>query len=362
MRTSEEEEEGRRKRHEAVTFFDDGGIRRKCEGLVPVDEDCDDDGGISAVSGKFQCMTLQKRQHSKVVEAQKSADGYGSWRRQEQRSIAERLGKQLKVRWELDDLIEEQLSRFREQCSQALGPARLGDVAQLLIPKWATPLQLALVGWFGDWRPTVILELLRGLARTTTILSDPAGVERALLRLVHEMRIEEAIIDEELAEIQATCVLRLPFALRNPAYSSGGASLSSVRTEFSKIKKVIAKAQQLRLKTWELVVRKVLNQTDAAIFLVMFERIQDALHQYAIAQRSSWRDTVTLPSKTLACISDKGSSGNSRNKEKARLINHPAVECKGRFRGHNHGIGGDDVCSLMERLHSDSEGRKYGRG
>jgi hypothetical protein len=40
-----------------------------------------------------------------------------------------------------------------------------------------------------------------------------------------------------------------------------------------------------RFKALELVVKKVLSQTDAAEFLVAFEGIQDVIHQFAANQR-----------------------------------------------------------------------------
>ncbi|GAB2233850.1 hypothetical protein Droror1_Dr00003080 [Drosera rotundifolia] len=37
-------------------------------------------------------------------------------------------------------------------------PTWLKDVAQLLMPKCAPPLEMASLGWMGDWRPTSILK------------------------------------------------------------------------------------------------------------------------------------------------------------------------------------------------------------
>ena len=52
------------------------------------------------------------------------------------------------------------------------------------------------------------------------------------------------VTDEEMAEIQATCILHLPFVSFN--IQSGGAALACVQLEFKKIERVITKAQQLR--------------------------------------------------------------------------------------------------------------------
>lgn len=163
--------------------------------------------------------------------------------RQEQKNRAARLEKQLKTRWELEDLIEEQLSRFRAHYNRAMVPTRLKDVAQLLMPKWVPPQQLASLTWLGDWRPSAMLDLVRGLA-FSSLSHSMMGNEDLLSQLIHDTRIEEAILDEEMAEIQATCILHLPFTpIKN---RSGGFALGCIRSEFRKIEGVITKAQNLR--------------------------------------------------------------------------------------------------------------------
>ena len=167
--------------------------------------------------------------------------------RQEQKNRAARLEKQLRARWELEELIEEQLNRFCAHYNQAMVPTRLKDVAQLLMPKWP-PQELASLTWLGDWRPSAMLDLVRGLAcsslSSASYLSDLMDNKQLLSKLVHEMHIEEAILDEEMAEIQATCILHLPF---NPMNNwSGGSALECVQSEFKKIEHVITKAQNLR--------------------------------------------------------------------------------------------------------------------
>ena len=70
------------------------------------------------------------------------------------------------------------------------------------------------------------------------------GIEQALSQLIHEIGIEEAVLDEEMAEIQANCVLHLPFGtVKN---RSGWPDLARVQSEFKKIHRVITKAQNLR--------------------------------------------------------------------------------------------------------------------
>lgn len=176
------------------------------------------------------------------VEEFFSCEKYGAWR-QEQRTGAARLKKQLKARWAIEKLIDEQLSRFQAHYNRAMSPIKMTDVAQLLRPKWIPAHELAAVFWLGDWRPSTILELLLSLAHS---LWDPVGVERALSQLINDIRIEEAVIDEEMTEIQANCILHLPFG---PMKNEGtGPGLAHVRSEFKKIHRVIIKAQNLRSK------------------------------------------------------------------------------------------------------------------
>lgn len=168
-----------------------------------------------------------------------SCEKYGAWR-QEQRNRAAKLKKQLKARWAIQKLIHEQLSRFESHYNRAAVPTKMADVAQLLKPKWVPPHELAAVFWLGDWRPSTILDLLHSLGHT---LWDPAGVDRALTQLINDVRIEEAVIDEEMAEIQSNCVLHLPFG---PNKEGDYPPLARVRSEFKKIHRVVVKAQNLR--------------------------------------------------------------------------------------------------------------------
>lgn len=176
------------------------------------------------------------------VEEYLYCEKLGAWR-QEQRSGAAKLKKQLKARWAIQKLIDEQLARFKAHYGRAMSPTKMSDVAHLIIPKWAPPHELAAVFWLGDWRPSTLLELLRSVARSLDVW-DPVGVERALTHLINDVRNEEAVIDEEMTELQANCVLHLPFG---PARHNGPAlALAHVRSEFRKIHRVIVKAQNLR--------------------------------------------------------------------------------------------------------------------
>ncbi|GER48445.1 bZIP transcription factor family protein [Striga asiatica] len=241
--------------------------------LQEVEEE--DDEKLLKVEGQpirdVNCMKPNMPEPRKPYESL-SCEKYGSWR-QEQRRGAEKLKKQLKARWAIQKLIDEIMGRFQAHNNRAMLPTKMTDVAQLLMPKWIPAHELAALCWLGDWRPSTILELLRSLAHS---LWDPASVERDLAQLINDIRIEEAVIDEEMTEIQSNCVLHLPFG---PSRSRP--ALACVRSEFKKIHRVIVKAQNLRMKALELAVKKVLSQADAAEFLVAFVEIQDAVHDFS---------------------------------------------------------------------------------
>ncbi|KAL8138724.1 hypothetical protein V2J09_004725 [Rumex salicifolius] len=263
--------------------------------LTPNNGEIEDD-----FTDQVSCMTIHsnKRQNLKLGEI--GSTGKQSLWRKQQRTRAARLEKQLRAKWELEELIEEQLAHFNAQYNQANSVILLKDVPQLLMPDWASPLEMTSLGWMGDWRPSSILELLRTLARLTTFSfsassQEELNMERTVSRLIKEIRIEETILDEEMGEIHSTCILNLPFGQANP---SGGSALEKVMSEFKKIERVVSKAQKLRYKVLELIVKKVLNQTDAAEFLVMFAAIQDTIHQFC-AHHKSQKVPVSLPTKHL---------------------------------------------------------------
>lgn len=177
---------------------------------------------------------------------------YGLWREyQKKGGASQKLEERVKPRWAIEQLIEEQLDRYQAHCNRALLPTRPKAVAQLLMPNWAPPHELASSAWFGDWRPSAILELLRALTLSSSSFStaplDLNAVERLLSQLIHEVRIEETVLDEEMAEIQATCILHLPFSPIRTC-GTGATALASVLPEFKKMDRVITKAQQLRSK------------------------------------------------------------------------------------------------------------------
>lgn len=165
------------------------------------------------------------------------------------KNIAARIEKQLKARWELEELIEEQVNKYHARYNRPVPLTRLKDIPLLLVPKQAPPFELAMVSWFGDWRPSTVLDLANGLVHSlpslSTSFSDSIDIEELLSQIIHEIRIEETVIDEEMAEIQAKCILHLPFSPMSNISTSLSA-LSCVHYEFKKIERVIRKAQQLR--------------------------------------------------------------------------------------------------------------------
>ncbi|XP_051147698.1 uncharacterized protein LOC127262885 isoform X2 [Andrographis paniculata] len=248
-----------------------------------IDDEDEEDGLDSRISGRafidiesiakqVSCISLHRR------DPRRPRGKYGSWK-QGQRAGAARLKKQLKSRWAIQKLIDEQLGQFQAHYSRAMAPTRMADVAQILMPKWIPPHELAAVSWLGDWRPSTVLELLRSLFH---FLWDPVGIELTLSQLINDIRIEEAVIDEEMTEIQSNCILNLPFGPRKSDDVVVAPPLAQVMSEYKKIHGVIVKAQNLRMKALELAVRKVLSQTDAAEFLVALVGIQDAVHEFSM--------------------------------------------------------------------------------
>ncbi|XP_057772822.1 uncharacterized protein LOC130992275 [Salvia miltiorrhiza] len=226
---------------------------------------------VDPLTRQLSCISIPKRDSKKTCEELSC----GAWR-QEQRSGAAKLKKQLKARWAIQKLIDEQLGRLKAHYGRAMGPTKMSDVADLLMPKWAPPHEVAAVFWLGDWRPSTVLELLRSIARSLDVW-DPVAVERALSQLINDMRSEEAVIDEEITELHSNCVLHLPFG---PAHNhTNWPALAHVRSELRKVHRVIVKAQNLRIKALEFVVKKVLSQSDAAEFLVAFMGIQDVINE-----------------------------------------------------------------------------------
>lgn len=164
------------------------------------------------------------------------------------------------------------------------------------MPKWTPSPELATLTWLGDWRPSTILDLLQCLAHSSGLSKssqDSASIKVALPQLINELRIEEAVIDEEMAEIQSNCIFHLPFGPKK-----GEPAMACIQSEFKKIHRVVTKAQNLRLRAMEMAVKKVLSRTDAAEFLVAFAGIQDLVHQWA-TQHKLQKGPVSIRTKAL---------------------------------------------------------------
>ncbi|KAI3931376.1 hypothetical protein MKX01_040293 [Papaver californicum] len=176
----------------------------------------------------------------------------------------------LGIHCSLEDLIEEQLSRF-DGYSRALGQhRRLKDMSQILMPtKCILPVELTCLSWY-------VLHF-----QEVKVLSD----------LIKQTRTEELILDEEMAEIQATCILHLPF-------KKASSDLACVYSEFKKIDRVYNQAQKIRYRTLELVVKKLLNQSQAAEFLVAFAGIQEMVHEFAVCHNRQKKDPISVTIKS----------------------------------------------------------------
>lgn len=237
---------------------------------------------------RLNCMSLIKT--GCIRRGEKLSDLYGRWRH-EQRSQAAKMERHLNARWMLDEMIEQELSRFRSHYHQAMGPSRLREVADMLMPKWKTPLENAALGWLGDWRPSSILGLLQSFCRSRFLSLSPQA-DQLLLELLTTSRNEEAVLDEEMAEYQATFVLKLQFGGRYSFPFEGGeykknsvGVMLSVQSALKKINDVISRAQHQRYKAVEAVVTKLLDRAQAATFLVAFAGIQDIMHSLTVERK-----------------------------------------------------------------------------
>ncbi|XP_065867691.1 uncharacterized protein [Euphorbia lathyris] len=241
-------------------------------------------GEMYGMAQKIQRMAAYKPETSKK---ELSWQKYSLWR-QEQKSRVARLQKQLKAKWEFDQLIEEQLNMFHAHYNRPMVSTSFKDVAEFLMPASAPPHELAALTWLGEWRPSAIMDLVTGLVHSPISCSSSikysSSTKKIISQFVNEIRIEEAIIESEMAEIQATCILHLPFSPFNNNRPRTIA-LSCIQAEFKKIEKVIMKAQQLRFKALEVGIKRILSQTDGAEFLVAFVGIQDLIHKFAVEQK-----------------------------------------------------------------------------
>ncbi|MCL7022334.1 hypothetical protein MKW94_029142 [Papaver nudicaule] len=259
-----------------------------------------------------RCITLYKRGGGRTGNNNNNKvyglSGKGQWR-QEQRLRASRMEHHLGIHCSLEDLIQEQLSRFDGHYSRALGKhRRLKDMSQILMPtKSRFPIEMACLSWYGNWRPSAILSLVQSFSRAPKTSSSSritgstplSRSERVLSDLIKQTRTEELILDEEMAEIQATCILHLPFKKASSKKTGSVASdLACVYSEFKKIDRVYNQAQKLRYRTLELVVKKLLNPSQAAEFLVAFAGIQDMVHEFAVCRDRQTKGPISVTIKS----------------------------------------------------------------
>ncbi|KAL6013389.1 hypothetical protein ACLOJK_003887 [Asimina triloba] len=252
------------------------------------------------LSDQTKCLVLAKNVCSRAVE--KLSD-HRKHQREEERSRAILLmERQLNATWGLHEIIKEELSQIKVQYYRTLVPSRLTDVAKVLMPEWKSPMEKAAVGWVGDWRPSAILGLVLSLTHSGFLWLNPRK-EHMLLELLRICRNEEAVLDEEMASYQATCILQLQFGRPTPPFCSSSGSklenkrkykkkiassfeqLASVHTVLEKINGIIIRMQHLRYKAVEVVVQKLLDQTQAAKFFLAFAGIQDMVHEQTTNQR-----------------------------------------------------------------------------
>ncbi|XP_026660243.2 uncharacterized protein LOC103706499 isoform X2 [Phoenix dactylifera] len=190
------------------------GDRHREEDEEPHHGGCDDDDDDDAKpppSDAITCLSLLKHDFSKPVE--KLSEAYGKWR-EERRTSAWRMERQLRARWALDQLIDSELARFDAHFNRFMLPARPRDVGRLLLPPWKLPLENAALSWLGDWRPSAILSLIPVLAANSALLPLSPRALRTLAEAARRIRVHEAVLEEEAAEYQITCVLDLPFGRR----------------------------------------------------------------------------------------------------------------------------------------------------
>ncbi|KAL3528880.1 hypothetical protein ACH5RR_008202 [Cinchona calisaya] len=125
--------------------------------------------------------------------------------------LSAKLEKQLKARWAIEELIEDQLNSYQAHYKRAMVPTRLKDVAQVVKPNRVPPHELAVLGL-----------------------------------LIIEIKIEEALIDEEMAEIQPLVCCIFTFGPIKSPRSSHTQALEFLRAKFKKIHELLTKAQKLR--------------------------------------------------------------------------------------------------------------------
>ncbi|CAN6459672.1 unnamed protein product [Victoria cruziana] len=220
------------------------------------------------------------------------------WKRRAQRSFnneihgrmkgAATLERFLKAKCLLDRFIDKQLSRYVPDSHRSSTSIRPGKVADELMPSSRFRLENSLY-WLGDWRPSAIFTLLFLFIRSSRFNLRTWQI-KVLNRFRQDAQTEEAILEEELGEYQATCILRLPFSGASAGFGDKGTcgtetAAHSLQSGLKKIVRIVARAQQLRYRALDLIAKRVLDRTDAAEFLVAFAGIQEMVHRFASSHK-----------------------------------------------------------------------------
>ncbi|XP_020102468.1 uncharacterized protein LOC109720020 [Ananas comosus] len=182
---------------------------------------------------------------------------------------------------DLGAFVDAELARLRARFVPP-APLRPRDVPRLLLapaPR-APPLAAAALAWLGGpWRPSAVLSrLLPALAARARAPSPLAALPpralRALAEAARSLRAHEAALDAEVAEYQATCILKLDFA-------EAEVVVEAAAEEMRKMGKIVRKAGKLRYQAVEVAVKGVLDPAQAAEFLVALAGVQETVRRHA---------------------------------------------------------------------------------
>lgn len=229
-----------------------------------------------------------------AAASEKLSNAHELWR-ESQRAATVNIIRQLKSKWAFDVLIDAQLAKFKAHytgdASSLMLPSHVPD---RLFPSWNPSLFTASLSWLGDtWRPSTVLSLIGPALALTSPLS--ARSQRALGESIRRFRIEEAVLDEEMAEYQSMSVLNLRAAGTNrKGRRGGGARLGMVCEEMRKVGSVMERAQRLRYKAMEAALKGgALNETQACEFLLALVGVEEAVRLQAVRWRT-WAGAAAI--------------------------------------------------------------------
>lgn len=198
------------------------------------------------------------------------------------------MSRHLRSRWALDDLVDGHLARLRTHYTQSMLPCHLADIPRLLFPPWNPPFLTSSVSWLGDtFRPSSILSLVIPTLSSSSSSLTPKTY-KLLAESMRRFRVQEAILEEEMAEYRSMSVLNLPFGpKRSNTRRKRGSGIKIVLREMRKMEGMIATAQMMRYRAVEVAVKGLmLDKAQAAEFLVAFTGIQETIHRQAAKLRT----------------------------------------------------------------------------